>query len=282
MLERRLLIVTGKGGVGRSALSAAAALHAAKHGRRVLAIAMTDPVGLGAHLRVPTLGPDVVVVRPGLNALAVDPAAALDEYLRLRLKVPRFGPATRAFRVLAETVPGIRDTVVMGKILYEAGRDKWDLVVADAPPTGQVMSYLRAPATIESLVPSGRVKEQSAWMRNTLADPGLTGLMIAATPEELPVAEAVETLSTLTAEGLVGVAGVVANRVLPPLAIAADRIALEPAGPRRAAAALHLEVETAQRTHLARLRPDITFPLLFGLRTPGEVASQLSELWDGA
>lgn len=279
MLERRLLIVTGKGGVGRSALSAAAALNAAKHGKRVLAIGMTDATGLGSHLRAPGLGPQPWLVRPGLYALAVDPAAALDEYLRLRLKVPRFGPATRAFRVLAEMVPGIRDTVVMGKILYEATRDHWDLVVADAPPTGQIMSYLRAPTTIESLVPSGRVKEQASWMRETLDDPELTRLMIAATPEELPVAETAETLSALKAEGLVGSIGVVANRVLPPLAIPAARIAREPAGARRDAAALHVEVQAAQAVQLDRLRPEMRFPLLFGLRTPGEVASRLSELW---
>lgn len=280
MLERRLLIVTGKGGVGKSAVAAAAGLHAAKHGRRVLAIAMTDPIGLGSHLRVRTLGAAPVEVRPGLHALAIEPGAALDEYLRLRLKVPRFGPATRAFRVLAETVPGIRDTVVMGKVLYEAGRNHWDLVVADAPPTGQVLSYLRAPATIQSLVPSGRVREQSTWMRTTLADPELTGLLIAATPEELPVSETEDALAALAAEPVVRVAGIIANRVIPPLAITADRVDREPSGPRRDAALLHLEIAAAQRRHLDRLAPDKSFPLLFGMRTPGEVTSRLSELWD--
>lgn len=282
MLERRLLIVTGKGGVGKSAISAAAALHAAKHGRRVLVIGMSDPIGLGAHLRVRTLGTEAVQVRPGLHALAVDPAAALDEYLRLRVKVPRFGPVTRAFRVLAETVPGIRDTVVMGKILYEATRDTWDLVVADAPPTGQVLSYLRAPATIESLVPSGRIREQAGWMRETLADPVLTGLIIAATPEELPVSETMEALAALAAEPVVDLAGVVANRVVSRLSITADRVAAEPPGPRREAAMLHQGVAAAQSEHLEHLAATKAFPLLFGMRTPGEVASRLSELWDEA
>ncbi|MDP2623584.1 MAG: ArsA-related P-loop ATPase, partial [Actinomycetota bacterium] len=105
MLDRRLLIVTGKGGVGKSALAAAAALHAAKQGRRVLAVGMTDPIGLGTHLRVASLGPAPRQVRPGLHALAVDPASALDEYLRLRIRVPRMAVVTRAFKVLAETVP---------------------------------------------------------------------------------------------------------------------------------------------------------------------------------
>lgn len=281
MLDRRLLIVTGKGGVGKSALTAAAALHAAKQGRQVLAVGMTDPIGLGTHLRVASLGPDPRQVRPGLHALAVDPASALDEYLRLRIRVPRIAPVTRAFKVLAETVPGIRDTVVMGKVLYEAMRPQWDLVVADAPPTGQVLSYLRAPSTIESLVPSGRVRDQAGWMRRILGDPALCGIVVAATPEELPVAETRETVEALQRESLVEVAGVVANRVLPRLSISTDRIASEPPGPRRDAAALHLEIQAVQERHLGRLSPALSFPLLFGVWTPGEVASRLSDLWEG-
>ncbi|HSM01898.1 MAG TPA: ArsA-related P-loop ATPase [Acidimicrobiia bacterium] len=281
MLERRLLIVTGKGGVGKSAIAVAAALHAAKHGQRVLVVGMADGVGLAAHLRVGRLGSEPTRIRPGLHALAIDPAAALDEYLRLRIKVPRLGMMTRAFGVLADTVPGIRDTVVIGKVLYEATRLEWDIVVADAPATGQILSYLRAPATIETLVPGGRVREQAAWMREVLGDPTSTGILIAATPEELPVAETRETLDAIASEGLADVAGVVANRVVPPLAISADRITREPPGPRRDAAMLHRDVRSAQETHLAALQPAVTFPLLFGLRTPGEVASRLSEMWDG-
>ena len=280
MLDRRLLIVTGKGGVGKSALTAAAAIRAAKQGRRVLAIEMTDPIGLAAHLRVAVLGPEPVEVRPGLSALAVDPAAALDEYLRMRIRVPRMAAITRAFRVLAETVPGIRDTVVMGKILYEAMPPRWDLVVADAPPTGQILSYLRAPATIEGLVPSGRVRDQAGWMRRTLGDPVSCGIILTATPEELPVTETRETLAALRRENLVSVAGVVVNRVLPPLSIPASRVAAEPPGPRRDAATIHLELQASQARQLEDLEPSLQFPLLFGVRTQGEVASRLSELWE--
>jgi anion-transporting ArsA/GET3 family ATPase len=282
ILDRHLLFVTGKGGVGKSAIAAAAGLHAAKHGRKVLVVGMTDGVGLAGHLRIGRLGPDPVEVRPGLSALAIDPAAALDEYLRLRIRVPRLGIMTRAFRVLAETVPGIRDTVVIGKVLYEATRSDWDLVVADAPPTGQILSYLTAPTTIESLVPRGRVREQAAWMRTVLRDPSISGLVLAATPEELPVAEARETLGVLAVEAPIDIAGIVANRVIPPLGISPERVAAEPAGPRRDAAVLHADLRRSQEAMLDLFHADLEFPLLFGLRTPGEVASRLSELWDDA
>ena len=279
MFDRRLLVVTGKGGVGKSAVTAAAALHAAKHGRRVLAIGMSDGVGLATHLRVGRLGPEPTPIRPGLHALAIDPAAALDEYLRLRIKVPRLGLMTRAFSVLADTVPGIRDTVVIGKVIYESTRRAWDLVVADAPPTGHILSYLGAPSVIEGLVPRGRVRDQAAWMRASLADPTRSGLVLVATPEELPVAEARETRDALREDPLIAIAGIVANRVVPPLSIPVDRVAAEPDGPRRRAAMLHTGVRHAQEQHLASLEADAEFPLLFGLRTPGEVTSRLSELW---
>ncbi|OFW66662.1 MAG: hypothetical protein A2Z12_08525 [Actinobacteria bacterium RBG_16_68_21] len=280
MLDRRLLIVTGKGGTGRSALAASLALHAARLGRRVLAVAMTDPLGLEGHLRTGPLGSRPLPVRPGLWALAIDPAAALDEYLRLRLRVPRLGPVTRAFRVFAETVPGIRDTVVVGKALWEAARSEWDLVVADAPPTGQVLSLLRAPATIEGLVPASRVRDQAAWMRGMLADHQATGVILVATPEELPVAEATETATALRGERLAEVVAIVANRVLPALEVDPAVVEREPPGARRDAAVLHLEVAAGQRRMLAELDADHSFPLLFGMRTPGEVASRLADMWE--
>ena len=280
MLDRHLLIVTGKGGAGRSALAASLALRAARGGRRVLAVTMTDSFGLSGHLRTGTLGPKPIEARPGLSAMAIEPAAALDEYLRIRLRVPRVGAMTRAFRVLAETVPGIRDTVVIGKLLWEAARPEWDLVVADGPPTGQVLSLLRAPSTIEGLVPASRVKDQAAWMRRMLADEAGTGIVVAATPEELPVAEAAETIAALSEEGLAAVAAVVANRVLPELRIDRGQLDAEPPGPRRDAALLHLDIAAGQRRHMAGLHPDHVLPLLFGIRTPGEVASRLADLWE--
>lgn len=282
MLDRHLLIVTGKGGTGKSALSASLALRAARAGYRVLALALADPLGLSSHLRAGSLGPQAVVVRPGLSAMAIEPAAALDEYLRIHLHVPRLAVASRAFRVLAETVPGIRDTVVVGKLLWEAARPEWDLVVADAPPSGQVLSLLRSPSTIEGLVPASRVRDQAAWMRGMLADQQATGVVVTATPEELPVTEASETVAALTDEGLADVVAVVANRVLPELAVERSALAGEPAGARRDAALLHLDVAASQQHLLAQLLPDHSFPLLFGIRTPGEVASRLSDLWEPA
>ncbi len=282
MLDRRLIIVTGKGGVGRSALTAALAVRAARTGRKVLAMAMTDGIGLAAHLRVEELRYRPRTIRPGLEALAVDPAVSLDEYLRLQLHLPTFGPAGKAFQVLADTVPGIRDTVVIGKATFEASRDEWDLVVADGPPIGQMLSYLRAPATIEGLVPSGRVERQAAWMRGLLEDPSHTGLVMATLAEELPVTETLQALADLEREQLIDIAEVVVNRLLPNLEVEADQLIDAPPGPAKDAATLHCGLRRSQQTWLEQLPPATRLPHLFGVFTPGEVTARLADLWGEA
>lgn len=281
LLDRRLVLVTGKGGVGKSALTAALALRAARRGRRVLAMALADGLGLAAHLRVDALGYQPRRIRPGLEALAVEPAASLDEYLRLQLHLPRIGPMTRAFQILADTVPGIRDTVLIGKAIYEAARGGWDLVVADGPALGQVISCLRAPSTIQALVPAGRVERQASWMRGILEDPAQTGLLMATLAEELPVTETLEALDALEAEALVPPPELVVNRLLPALEVPGAVLEKARPGPSREAARLHLGLRASQQRWLDRLPPAAgRLPYLFGVFTPAEVAARLADLWE--
>jgi anion-transporting ArsA/GET3 family ATPase len=212
--------------------------------------------------------------------MAIDAAAALDEYLRRELRLPRLGPMTGAFRVLADTVPGIRDVVVMGKVIHEARRPEWDVVIVDGPPTGQIVSYLRAPGTIQRLVPSGRVEQQAARLRRFLEDPKACCLVLVTIPEELPVTETLEARQAIRDEELAAVGALVANRVLPDLTgpPPSDR----PAGPDREAAALHEALVAGQRAWLDRLPAAAHMPYLFGLLTPAETAARLADVWDVA
>jgi anion-transporting ArsA/GET3 family ATPase len=283
VFTRRLLLVSGKGGVGKSAVAASLALAAARTGRRVLALGMVDGLGLAVHLGVDALGHEPRPANDGVAAAVIDRAVALDEYLRLQLRVPRAAPTqqlSRTLNVLVETAPGVREIISMGKPIYESQQSKWDLVVVDAPPIGQLVSYLRAPATIESLVPKGIVQSQARAMRRYLADPELTGLVLVTLPEELPINETVEALHELAAEPLIDIVSVVANRVLPPLEVSPEVVAALPASPLREAAELHLTLHEQQGFWLDALGDDAEqFPQLFGLVTPGEVAARLSDLW---
>ncbi len=285
MLDRRLIMITGKGGVGRSALTAALALRAVHAGMRVLAVAMTDDLGLAAHLGRERLAHSPQEIRPGLQALAVHRPAALDEYLKVQLGVPRItrmGPAARAFDALASTAPGIREVITIGKVLWEVRKGDWDLVVADGPPLGQIGSHLRAPRTVSELVPVGKIQEQAGWMSDLLADPAVTAFLLVTLAEELPVTETREALDWLARQKLMDLPTVVVNRTLQPLAIPPEALQkLEP-GPGRQAATLHQTLVTEQERWLTELPPGPHLPYLFGLLTPAEVAARLADVWEAS
>ena len=282
MLDRSLLLVSGKGGVGKSAVTAALGIVAARRGLSVLTISMTDDPGLAAHLGVDRLGYTAQEVRPGIHALAIDRARALDEYIRLQLHAPRvapLGPVARGLNALADTVPGIRDIITIGKALFESGKGSWDLVIADAPPLGQIASYLRAPVTIAGLVPMGRVRDQALQYEAQLTDPGHTAMVLVATPEELPVVETVEAHEEIA--HLADIAAVIANRVLDPLGVSEETLACVTAGPHRDAGRLHRGLHSAQRRWIAELPDGPAVPYLFGVHTPGEVAVLIADRLGG-
>jgi anion-transporting ArsA/GET3 family ATPase len=278
LFDRSLLLVSGKGGVGKSAVTAALSILASRRGQSVLAISMTDDPGLGSHLGVDRLGYTPQQIRPGIHALTIDRSQALDEYIRLQLHAPRIaplGPVARGLNALADTVPGIRDIITVGKALFEAGKGTWDVVVADAPPLGQLASYLRAPVTIAGLVPVGRVRDQALRYEQELSDPTHSGLVLVATPEELPVVETLEAYDELA--GLTDIPLVITNRVLAPLGVSEDTLAGLAAGPHRDAGLLHRGLYGAQRRWGADLPAGPEVPYHFGVHTAGEVAVLIAD-----
>ncbi len=284
MLDRKMTFVSGKGGVGKSAITASLALLAARRGLRVLVVGMVEGIGAGLHLATERLEYIPHRVRPGVTAMAVNRSDALDEYLRLQLHVPRAAPTkvlSRALSVLAETAPGIREIVTIGKPVYEMWQGKYDLVLVDAPPLGQLFSYLRAPTTIAELVPAGPIRAQAERMSSALADSEAVSLVLVATPDELPVLETQAVLERLDAEPVVNLEAVVANRILPELLLDEPDLATLPDGPHREAAEHHLAVLAQQSRWLDELPDGPRLPYLFGIHTPAEVAEQLADIWDG-
>ncbi len=277
MLDDRLVIVSGKGGTGKSAVAAGLALVAQRHGLRVLAAEMDASGGLSAHLSTSELAFKPRQVLPGLHAMRVVRSEALLEYLSLQLRIPgigRFGGGVaRSFDALSTAAPAIREIITIGKLLWEVKQDRWDMVVLDAPPTGQLGSYLRAPRSITELVPTGRIREQAEWMAGTLVDPEITRLVLVTLPEELPTSETMETIGWLEVEQITPPPLVLVNRVLPPLTVAK-----RPQGVAGEMVELHSAQLTEQKTWLETLPGDLTLPYLFGLFTPGEVSAHLSDL----
>ena len=122
LLGRRLLFFTGKGGVGKSTVSAAAALLAAEQGRRVLLVSADGRGDIAAFFEQRPVGFRPAEVYPGVHAMAMDTEASLREYLRLNLRMPvpgRVGPLAKVFDFVATAAPGVKEILTVGKVCWE-------------------------------------------------------------------------------------------------------------------------------------------------------------------
>ena len=309
LLERQLLFVTGKGGVGKTTTAAALADLAARSGKRVLVCEMDAKGALAASFEVATLGFEPVEVRPQLFAMAMNTEDSLREYLRVVARIPlvgRIGPLARTFDFVADAAPGVKEILAIGKICFEVRERHYDLVVVDAEASGHIVAQIDAPRAIRELVQVGPVRDQTDWMLGILGDATRTGLVVVTTPEEMPIAETVELVEKVQSTTEVDVAAVVVNRVLPRwfegreaavfdrlAAPAAQEVLVRSVGPKVATVFDSARLAEARRsvveTHLARLRADISaevpvvqVPELFtkasGSRVVSLVADELAEV----
>lgn len=220
LLDRRLLFVTGKGGVGKTSVASALGILAAGEGRRTLVCEVDAKGNLADFYGVGPLSFSGTRVREGLHAMSMDTEASLKEYISLQLRVPllaRLGPLARTFDFVANAAPGVKEILTVGKLTYEVKEDNYDLVVVDASATGHVVGQLASPVAISELVSVGVVRSQTEWMTDILTDSAQTGVVVVTAPEEMPVTESLELIDRLGDETDIDVAAVVVNRVLPEL-----------------------------------------------------------------
>ena len=220
MLDRHLLFVTGKGGVGKTTTAAALAELAARTGRRTLVCEMDAKGALAAAFDVSSLRFEPTEVADRLHAMEMNTEDSLREYLRLFVRIPfvgRIGPLARTFDFVADAAPGVKEILAVGKLCYEVRERHYDLVIVDAEASGHIVAQIGAPRAIRQLVQVGLVRDQTNWMIDILDDPAQTGLVIVTTPEEMPVTETLELVDRVGADTGVDIAAVFANRVLPAL-----------------------------------------------------------------
>jgi anion-transporting ArsA/GET3 family ATPase len=311
LLARRLLFFTGKGGVGKSTVTAATALLAAEQGQRVLVVEADDKGAIPGSFEQPSVGFEPREVYPGVCAMAMRTEDSLREYLKLNLRVPvlgRLGPLARVLDFVATAAPGVKEILTVGKVCWEVresieGRADWDLVVVDAAATGHIIGQLDAPRAIQELVSVGMVREQTDWMVELLSDPSVTSLNVVATPEEMPVNETIELVQRARVELTVPLGAVVVNRVLPELFTHTDEATFEALRADDAsavltsrvgsgatavldAARLAVSLRRTRAVHLAELRQAVELPMLYvpylfvrdqGLRVTKMIADALAQ-----
>jgi hypothetical protein len=181
LLDMRLLLVTGKGGVGKTTVCASLGLQAAKRGKRVLLVEVAPREHFTRLLGVPDGGHAEHQVAENVWALNLDPLIALEEYLETQIHVRavvRMIMGNPIFRRLVNVAPGWRDLITLGKVWHlerqqdpGSGRPKYDLFILDAPATGQGLGFLRTPQAFVEAVRFGPPKTHSQWVRDMIEDP---------------------------------------------------------------------------------------------------------------
>jgi anion-transporting ArsA/GET3 family ATPase len=196
---QRLVIVTGKGGVGKSTVAAALARAAAERGRRVLAVEIGRG-GLSRMLGVDDPKPEPTVLDSHLSCVTVEPEAALAEMvhgmLPLGVLARRLLQST-TFQIVAAAAPGLPEYLVLHRLAAwldakRLGRRRYQLIVVDAPASGHSLPLLSAPRTLGGLARFGPVAEFLTRIGHVLTDAATTAVWIVTTPEELPIRETIE------------------------------------------------------------------------------------------
>ena len=286
LLDKRLLFVAGKGGVGRTTVAASLGLLAARRGKRTIVVEVAGQERVSRSFRSAGAGYTETELAPNLYGISIDPDRALEEFLVDQIGSRRLAGLlmhNRIFEYLAAATPGLRELVTIGKVWELAllerrrrGDSPYDLVVLDAPPTGQGLGMLHTPQTFADVARVGPIRRKALLIDGFLRDPSQTGVVAVALPEEMPVNETLELRARLREQMGYDTGLVVMNALLPERFNGEEAEAIESvnggAGDPTVAAALRMALSEhrrcrAQRSQLRRLRRSgdgvVTLPFLF-------------------
>jgi len=282
LVDRDLVVVTGKGGVGKSTVAAALAIAAVRRGLRTV---LAEVGGRTDAARL--------VSGHGVDCVSITPRDAMEEYLQVQLPRAAGELLSRSgtFAAFVEATPGMNELLTIGKVWELAadrrrtpGADPYDVVVLDAPASGHGLALLGAPRTFSEAARVGPIHRQAGQIAATLTDPAKTAVVAVTLAEEMPVNETLELRAALRERIGLDVSLVVANGIAPDRFTPGEAAQLEalaaPAGSPVAAALWAHARARAQRGQLRRLRAGldarpVRLPFAFGEPDPAVLAELL-------
>lgn len=219
MFGKKLLLVTGKGGIGKTLVSACLGQMAAEAGLRVLIVENTTIDQISPVFGLPPVGHQTTEIRPGLFCINLNPDDNFRDYVVKHLGQRRLFESVLSHRVVQSfisMIPGLAQLMILGRLFYEcelAPEPRYDLVVFDAPASGHFMSLMTTPDAVLGSNLGGPLRRETERVRGFLADPGMVGTVYVAAPEDLVVSETLDFLPRLEASSPVSLTSLVLNRM---------------------------------------------------------------------
>lgn len=274
LLDRRLILVLGKGGVGRTTVAASLGLACAQRGRKTLLYQAHATDRMGGYFGRPPIGPSIAPLGDRLYGVNPSPASAIREYALMTLKFQRVYELVfenRLSQGFLRAIPGLDEYALLGKAWYHAterkgGQAVWDTVVMDLPASGHSLSLLRVTNVIRTTVPEGPLTKDARAILALLQDPAQCAAVVVTLAEEMPFREATELTAALRQDLGIEVAQVVVNQLYPTLGTAARTLLPAMAHhPALTGVADHAALVQARRqindAYLAELRAAFTAPI---------------------
>ncbi|HET9729989.1 MAG TPA: ArsA-related P-loop ATPase [Acidimicrobiia bacterium] len=294
-----VVIVAGKGGVGKTTVTAALAVTAARAGLSVMIVEVEGKSGLPAMFGSEALGYEEIALDPGITARFLTPDEALIDYLvaHSMRRISKRLVSSGALEVVANAVPGMKDILVLGKVKALEDSRAADLIIVDAPAAGHAITFLLSARGLLDAVTVGPVRKQAADVVSLISDPARCQVLLVTLPEETPVNEVIETAFAIEDRAGVALGPVVVNACFArlPVGVTADAaeiwhdartcgrfVSEREANDLAHAAAFREERHALQREQVVRLQqalplPQLELPFLF---TPDITRPQLDILAD--